>query len=99
MTKPIKASVAKEQFEHLLEEVRKQGKQYEIQEGNETVAVLIPPADFQAIHQQQQLKEQAWAELEILVQKVHARHTHIPLEQVARDVKEAIRETRLRKER
>ena len=99
MAKPIKASVAKQHFEHLLEEVRTQGEQYEIQEEGQTVAVLVPPADYQAMHRQQRLREQAWAELEALLQRVHARNAHILPEQVAQDVEEAIRETRRQKER
>ncbi|MSS73576.1 MAG: type II toxin-antitoxin system prevent-host-death family antitoxin [Candidatus Latescibacteria bacterium] len=99
MSKPIKASVAKQHFDHLLEGVRTQGEQYEIQEEGRTVAVLIPPADFQAFHQQQRLKEQAWTDLEALLEKVHARNAHIPPEQVARDVEAAIREVRAQKKR
>ena len=97
MTTPIDASTAKDQFNHLLEEVRRHGEQYAIQEGSETVAVLIPPDDFQALHQQQKLKEAAWAELEVLLQKIHARNVHFPSEQVNQDVGEAIRELRTRK--
>ena len=97
MTTPIDANAAKDQFDHLLEEVRRRGEQYAIQEGSETVAVLISPGDFQAIAQRQQLKEAAWTELEILLHKVHARTTHIPSEQVDQDVEDAIRELRIRK--
>ena len=97
MSKPIKASVAKQHFEHLLEGVRTQGEQYEIQEEGQTVAVLVPPADFQALNQQQQLKEQAWTELEALLQRVHAQNAHIPPEQAAQDVEQAIREVRHQK--
>ncbi|GEM_PF-2718680 len=94
MSKPIKASIAKQHFEHLLEGVRTQGEQYEIQEEGQTVAVLISLEDFQALHQFQRLKEQAWADLEALLQRVHAQSVHIPPEQVAQDVKAAIREPR-----
>jgi PHD/YefM family antitoxin component YafN of YafNO toxin-antitoxin module len=97
MTTPIDASTAKDQFDHLLEEVRRHGEQYAIQEGSETVAVLISPDDFQALSQQQQLKEQAWVELEVLLRKVHTRNAHISPEQAAQDVGEAIREIRLQK--
>lgn len=98
MSTPIDASTAKDQFDHLLEEVRRRGEQYAIQEGSETVALLISPGDFQAIfQQQQQLKEAAWTELEILLQKVHARNTHISSEQVDQDVGDAILELRARK--
>ena len=97
MTIPIDANVAKNQFDRLLGEVRRRGEQYAIQEGSETVAVLISPSDFQAIAQQQQLKEAAWTELEVLLQKVHARNIHIPSEQEDRDVGEAILELRVRK--
>jgi len=94
MVKPVDIAVAKDHFDHLLEGVSKDGVQYAIQAGQETVAVLIPPTDFEAIHQQQQLKEQAWRDLERLVQRVHARHVHIPPDEVAQDVEEAIREVR-----
>ncbi len=57
MPKLIKASIAKQHFEHLLEGVRTQGEQYEIQEEGQTVAVLISLEDFQALHQFQRLKE------------------------------------------
>lgn len=97
MTIPINASTAKDQFDHLLEEVRRHGEQYAIQEGSETVAVLISPGDFQAISQQQQLKEAAWAEMETLLQKVHAQNTHIPSEQVDQDVGDTILELRVHK--
>lgn len=97
MTTPIDVSAAKAQFDHLLAEVRRHGEQYAIQEGSETVAVLISPGDFQAIAQQQQLKEAAWAELETLLQKVHARNIHISLEEVDQDAGDAIRELRIRK--
>ena len=99
MSKPIKDSIAKQHFEHLLEGVRTQGEQYEIQDGDETVAVLVSRADFETLHQQQRLKEQAWKELEALLQDVHARNVDIPPEQVAQDVEEAIRETRRQKDR
>ena len=99
MSRPIKASVAKRYIEHLLEGVRTQGEQYEIQEGDETVAVLASPADFETLHQQQHLKEQAWKELEALLHDVHGRNAHIPPEQVAQHVVEAIRETRRHKDR
>ena len=97
MTTPIDASTAKNQFSHLLEEVRRHGEQYAIQEGSETVAVLIPPDDFQALHQQQKLKEAAWTELEVLLKKIHSRNVPIPPEQVNQDVEEAITELRTRK--
>ena len=97
MTIPIDITSAKDQFDHLLEEVRRRGEQYAIQEGSETVALLISPDDFQVLAQQQQLKEAAWMELEILLQKVHARNSHIPSEQVDQDVGDAIRELRVRK--
>ncbi len=45
MPKLIKASIAKQHFEHLLEGVRTQGEQYEIQEEGQTVAVLISLED------------------------------------------------------
>lgn len=97
MTIPIDITSAKDQFDHLLEEVRRRGEQYAIQEGSETVALLISPGDFQAISQQQQLKEAAWTELESLLRKVHARNAHIPSEQVDQDVGDAILELRVRK--
>lgn len=97
MTTPIDANAAKDQFNHLLEEVRRRGEQFAIQEGSETVAVLISPDDFQVLSQQQQLKEAAWTELDSLLQKVHARNTHISPEQVDQDVGDAILELRVRK--
>jgi len=99
MSRPIKASIAKQHFEYLLEGVRTQGEQYEIQEEGRTVAVLISLEDFQVLQQMQRLKEQAWTDLEALLEKVHARNAHIPPEQVARDVEAAIREVRAQKKR
>jgi hypothetical protein len=59
----------------------------------------IPHAGFPAVQhtQQEQSKKQAWTELEHLLKRIHARHAHLPYEQILHDVEEAIRETRQHK--
>jgi prevent-host-death family protein len=87
MLKTINALKARRNLGQLLEEVFYKGDQFVIQRAGKSMAVVISPSEYEAYRKQRESDMQVFG-------RIREKNTGVELEEIERDVQEAIKAVR-----
>lgn len=87
MKRTVSAMQARQRLGELLEGVYYRGDEVVIERAGKTMGVVIPAGRYAAM---ERTRERMWE----LIEKAQARNRDVPIEEIERDIDEAIREVR-----